>query len=444
MSEKTPELVGLAAKNFKGLKEIEVSLKKKGMLIVFGGDESTGKSTAMEILTVTLYGKGRCPRQPIRKGEKDAWTETRFEGLIARRVFTAKGTRLEVKADGDMKASSPQSFLEKLFGGETGGVLPVDPLAFLSLSPKEQVDTLRRMLGLDFSALDAERQEVYDKRHGVNAEARNLEERLASIPQHEDVQDKPVVIAQLLEMRRERADINERNRKEREELAAFRGSVTEAKTQITHQKEKITELEADLVDMRSRLEEQEKDYTAAVEKGKQLAKKVEALADANIEEIDSQIGAAEETNTKVRQNEERATLVKDLEKRTKAAQALTTRIDEIDAEKAELVAQAEFPVEGLAFDDERVTFNEVDINQASQNEKVRATVGMILTLNPKAPAIVIDEGSGLSEKSLAVLAELAETHNKYIFVGRTSTGSEVTFLMKDGEVVDSKEDEDDG
>lgn len=444
MNEKTPELVGLAAKNFKGLQQIEVSLKQKGRLIVFGGDNSTGKSNAMEIITVTLYGKGRCPGQPIRKGEKEAWTETRFEGLVARRVFTAKGTRLEVKTTDNMKPSSPQTFLEKLFGAESSAVIPVDPLAFLDLSPKEQVDTLRRMLGLDFSALDVKRQEVYDKRHGVNAEARNLEERLASIPQYEDVPDKPVVIAQLLEMRRERADINERNRKEREELAVFRGSVTEAKTQITHQKERITELEAGLADMRSRLEEQEKDYTAAVEKGKQLAKKVEALVDANIEEIDSQIGAAEETNTKVRQNEERVTLTMTLEGRTKEAQALTVRIEEIDAAKVKLVADAEFPVDGLAFDDERVTFNGIDINQAAQNEKIKATVGMMLALNPKAPAIVIDEGSGLDEESLAVLAELANTHQKYIFVGRTSKGSEVTFLMEGGKVVNSGKDKDDG
>lgn len=113
---------------------------------------------------------------------------------------------------------------------------------------------------------------------------------------------------------------------------------------------------------------------------------------------------------------------------------LSNRIAAIDEEKAAALASAQFSIEGLTFDEERVLFNGIDIRQASRNEKIRMGVALVLALNPKAPAIIIDEGTGLSAESLEILAELGEKYQKYILVGRTSKGSEVTFHMKDGEV----------
>jgi len=65
-------LEGVAAMNFKGLRDVEIDFRRHGHLIIFGGDEGAGKSSAMEILKVTLYGTKNCPSQPIRKGEKEA------------------------------------------------------------------------------------------------------------------------------------------------------------------------------------------------------------------------------------------------------------------------------------------------------------------------------------------------------------------------------------
>lgn len=431
-AEKTAKLEGIAAKNFKGLKEVDLDFRQKGHLIIFGGDESAGKSTAMEILTVTLYGKGNCPRQPIRKGETEAWTETRFDDLIARRVFTEKGTSLEVNAKRDLP---PQEWLNKLFGTDKAKALSVNPLKLFDMPVKQLIDTLHRAFGLDFSTMDEERQRLYDQRHDMNQEVRNLKERVESIQAQADAPSEPIVVAALLEERKQREGINQKNRIIRDDLAGLRRTAAQHKDAIKVLEGEIKDLESSLTARREKLASQVERYQGLVAKGKKAATKVEKLVDADLEEIDDQIESAEELNTMFRTNQERAKLAEQLAAKDKEVQSLTDQIEKLDAEKAKLITDAEFPVEGLSFDEERVLFNGIDIRQAARNEKIKVAVGLVLALNPKAPAIIIDEGSGLGENSLQVLEELAEKHQKYILVGRTSQGSEVTFLMRDGEAV---------
>lgn len=436
MPEKTL-LEGMAAKNFKGLKEVDLDFRHHGHLIIFGGDESAGKSTAMEILKVTLYGKDNCPVHPIRKGEKEAWAETRFNDLIARRVFSAKGTRLDVKAKRDLP---PQEWLVKLFGIDKTKALAVNPLEIFDLPPKQLIDKLQSAVGLDFTKLDKERQKLYDQRHDLNQEVRNLQERVESIQVQSDAPDQPISIADLLTEREEREKVNRENASARLTFGNLRATAKAAKGEIQVLKDAVTDLEVRLNDKREELIAQEELYEDLVAKGKKAKTRIEALVDADMQEIDDRLLSADEQNAKFRTNQERTELAEQLKVKNEDAQFLTTQIEVIDAEKAEQIANAQFSVEGLTFDEERVLFNGIDVQQASQNEKTRIAVDLILALNPKAPAIIIDEGTGLGEGSLDVLAELGEKYQKYILVGRTSKGSEVTFLMKDGEVTEERND----
>lgn len=428
---KETTLEGVAAKNFKGLKEVDLDFRHHGHLIIFGGDESAGKSTAMEILKVTLYGKENCPTQPIRKGEKEAWTETRFKNLIARRVFTTRGTRLDVKAKRDLP---PQEWLTKLFGIDKAKALSVNPLDLFDLPQKQLVDKLQRAVGLDFKKLDEKRQDLYDLRHDLNRTIRNLSERVEAIESQPDAPDQPIVIADLLEERVRREEINRENRATEQRLSNLRMEASISYKVVHKTENEIAELEAELLAKRDHLAGLEEAHERLIARGKETAAKAEALVDADLQEIDDQLASAEEQNAKLRMNQERATLVEQGKIKAMDAVVLSSRIKTIDEKKAAALAGAQFSIEGLMFDEEHVLFNGIDIRQASRTEKIRMGVALVLALNPKAPAIIIDEGTGLSAESLEVLAELGEQYQKYILVGRTSKGSEVTFLMKDGEV----------
>jgi len=430
MTEQTT-LEGVAAKNFKGLRDVEIDFRRHGHLIIFGGDEGMGKSTAMEILKVTLYGTKNCPTQPIRKGEKEAWTETRFSDLIARRVFTTKGTRLEVKAKRDLP---PQEWLTKLFGIDKAKALAINPLELFDLPPRQLIDKLQKAVGLDFTKLDERRQALYDQRHDLNRETRNLSERIEAIELQPDAPDKPIVISELLEERVRREGINQEGNLLQQRLTTLRTRAAGDMQNIKDAEDEIEKLQIAISTRQEHLADAKVEYEQLITQGKEMVKEVEVLVDANVRAIDDQLASAEEQNAKLRMNQDREQLSADLRAGLEGANKLSEQIENIDSEKAAQIAGAKFSVEGLTFSEDVVLFNGIDIRQASRNEKMRMGVALVLALNPLAPAIVIDEGTGLSKESLDILAELGDKYKKYILVGRTSKGSEVTFLMKDGEV----------
>ena len=61
---------------------------------------------------------------------------------------------------------------------------------------------------------------------------------------------------------------------------------------------------------------------------------------------------------------------------------LTADIQRIDGEKADQLAWANFPLEGLSFDDSRVLLNNVPFSQASQARQLQAAVAIGLAPNP--------------------------------------------------------------
>jgi hypothetical protein len=69
-----------------------------------------------------------------------------------------------------------------------------------------------------------------------------------------------------------------------------------------------------------------------------------------------QIAGIEAHNRLVVENQQRAALEQQANERREAAELLTTTINRLDFEKAERLAAAEFPIDGLGLDDHGVTW----------------------------------------------------------------------------------------
>ncbi|NGZ99664.1 hypothetical protein G5V59_02720 [Nocardioides sp. W3-2-3] len=52
--------------------------------------------------------------------------------------------------------------------------------------------------------------------------------------------------------------------------------------------------------------------------------------------------------------------------------------------KADALAKATFPVDGLGFDDDGVTYQGVPFAQASSAEQIRVSLAMAMSLNPQS------------------------------------------------------------
>ena len=179
------QIIELTASNVKRLKAVKIV--PKGAVINLGGENEAGKSSVLDSIQMALGGEPS-ESMPVRRGEEKAVITVNLGDLVVRRTITPDGggTLTVTDADG-LKKSSPQTILDRLTGR-----LTFDPLEFSRQKPKVQAETLRQIVGLDLSALDARRVEAYDRRTAVGKNIKECEARLAAQPHHEGLPAKPI------------------------------------------------------------------------------------------------------------------------------------------------------------------------------------------------------------------------------------------------------------
>ena len=197
--------------------------------------------------------------------------------------------------------------------------------------------------------------------------------------------------------------------------------------------DEIARLERELAAARERLFAAGKARDEEGERGKTLRAEVEALVDPDLEEIPVRLREVEAVNERVRQKKARTVLAGELATAEAEAAGLTGAIDAVDAQKAEVLERASFPVPGLGFGERGVTFNGLDLAQASAAEQLRVSMAMGLALNPKLPIVLIRDGSLLDSKSLALVSKMAEDAKAQVWLEVVGKGG-VGVVIEDGQV----------
>jgi energy-coupling factor transporter ATP-binding protein EcfA2 len=111
--------------------------------------------------------------------------------------------------------------------------------------------------------------------------------------------------------------------------------------------------------------------------------------------------------------------------------ALTAAIQAAEAERAQAMAAASWPVPGLSLsEDGELLHGGVPYAQASHAERMRVSVSVAYALG--APLVVVEEGSALDDDALAMLSELAEASDKQIVIERVGNRDPGAIIIESG------------
>lgn len=426
------KIISLKSENVKRLHAVEI--KPDGSLVIIGGRNGQGKSSCLDSVQYALGG-ATTDRMPVRKGEESARVVVDLGEIVVRRSFTAAGgTSLTITNADGQKQLSPQTILDKLTGK-----LTFDPLEFARQNPKQQAETLRTMLGLDFSKQDAEKEKVFNERTNVNRDAKTLEARMKSMPKYDGMPEAETSTASIMTEQSEAANRNLDREHERNRALNLRKN---ANWSI----EELAGLDAKIMEMQQNIKRVNSDRTKLLEKisgEKTLAEKAEAetaaLVDESLTEFKTKLAEAESTNQKVRSNVQRAEIVRQFKAKSDEADKLTTRLDAIETEKRRAVMTAKFPIDGLSFDVAGgVVLAGIPFEQASSAEQLRVSVAIGLALNPKLRVLLIRDGSLLDAESLALVADMAAKADAQVWIERVGTGDPTAVIIEDGSVVEKE------
>jgi len=439
----------IVALDIKAVKRITAAhIEPDGSMVVIGGDNTQGKSSVLDAIAYAIGGKGLMPSEPLRRGEEKGHAEvTLDDGVIIRRTFTSKGGTLKITTAEGLSPSSAQTWLNDRIGA-----LSFDPSAFLRERPAAQAATLRRLCGVDTTDMDDERRKLYEDRTEIGRQGKIASGAAEAATRFDDAPAAEVVLADIIQERREcdRAVSAQQETVSRAER--FRGSASHqrgvAQTAARSAEDRATAMDAEAAEMvetakriRADAAENEKASQSAVDQFEKDAEKAEKDAAAqlaelpDIEDIDERIGSAEETNRQVRANAEHARLSAERDDLRGQYSALTGQIEAIDTKRSKLLEGAEFPLDGLAIDgDGVVTYNDLPLDQASQAEQIRISLGVGAALSPDLRIVLIREGSLLDAAGLKMVADEAERSGTQVWIERVGDADDGVIVIDDGGV----------
>jgi DNA repair exonuclease SbcCD ATPase subunit len=425
-------IIRLLVSNLLRVRAVEVNPDPSKPLVIVAGRNENGKSSVLNAITMAFSGKN-LPEKPIHDGETKGEVLVDIGDYQIIRRFNAKGTTLEVRDREGAPVSAPQTKLDELFSRVT-----FDPLEFTRMQPADQVQTLKQIVGLDFTALDQEYAAKYAKRTEVGRQQKAQKGKVDAITRDPSAPAEEVSVSSLAIDLQEANEVNQMNAIARNAAARLSQNVEVAEHNLVTIDSQITELEKQIEEnraLRGKWESTRQSYVAEHEKAVANAA---ALEDIDTAPIVQQMRNAESINVKVRDNarwsEERKTLLA----LDQEYQALTDRLEAITAEKEKQMGSAQFPIDGLGFDDSGVTLNGNPWKQGSSAQQIKASLAIACSLNPKLPVMLIREGSLLDDQSLKLVEEFAAEKGAQVWLEQVSSDGEgCSVFVEDGMSVEA-------
>lgn len=397
----------LEIENVKRVKAVKIEPSANGLTII-GGKNNQGKTSVLDAIAWTLGGERFRPSQAAREGSTipPNLKIVMNNGLVVERK--GKNSSLKVTDPSGQKAGQQllDGFVEQL---------ALNLPKFMGASDKEKAEILLRIIGVGPQLAELERQEkeMFNERTYIGRTADQKEKYANEQPYFPDVPSTPVSASELIRQQQEILAQNGENQRKRER-----------RHQLEQEYQKVTEQIQALLQEQSRLEEDLK-----VARGS-----AEDLVDQSTAELEQNIADIEETNRKVRANLDKDKAEEDAKDYRAQYNTLTTRIEEVRKQKADLLKGADLPLPGLSVEEGELIYKGQKWDNMSGSEQLRVSTAIVRRLNPNCGFVLLDKLEQMDLDALQEFGQWLEQEGLQAIATRVSTGDECSIIIEDGYV----------
>jgi len=423
-------IIRLQASNIKKVNVIDITPNK--YINRLSGKNGAGKTTVLDMIEWGMVGGKNIPTVPIRRGQgkgsiRIGVGESETEVILTRQFFEGSAKRagrltIEQRPHSDAsefqekrkKITTPDELEEALLKQ-----VSFDPLEFMRMEPKRQYHVLRRIStpNVDLDAIDEQIQTNFAARTEAKRKRDELEAQRNAILVPEGLPTEPKDVTAMVTELAQAGDHNaaierERNRRER---------ITE---EIRSSLERVQRLQKELLEAEAAYES----LKVLPDTWKPLGEPKDSAA------LAEQIEQARTINRAIERGQIRAKIDAEFIAANEVWEKLDAAVKEGEAKKVEAIAESHFPIEGLGFGNEEVTYKDLPFEQASTGEQIRVSTAIGMTTNSKVRVMRIKDGSLLDEDSLAIIAELAQEHDFQVWIECMDNTGNIGIFLEDGEV----------
>ena len=422
-------ILKLEAENFKKIKVIAV--EPKGNVIKISGANASGKSSTLDAIQLVLVGARGGPTTPVRKGEERGMVKADLGEFVVTRQWYEGGSskgEMWIEAKDGRRYGTPQAVLDAVMGK-----ISFDPLVFKDMDPKQQADEMRKLLDLDepLTKLKAAYDADYDTRTEQTRNLTGLKAQRAALAYPEGLpkkkRDIDAMIEELAQASKTNSDLD-RQQRERDDIKAKQA---EGAQRMQAKIDRIAELQAEIAELQGEIKEDGNALARKeleIKKWKPLDPQVDAAA------LAEQISVARGVNEAIDRRDKADKFDEQITTTTEAVAKLNRAIDDNRQAARDLIAKAQYPIPGIGFSDDGVTFNDLPFAQASDAEKIKIAISMAMIGNPKLRVMRIKDGSLLDPASMKVVEEMADKHDYQVWLEVVDVSGKVGVYLVDGEV----------
>lgn len=404
MSDSEIRLVNFKASNFKRIVAVDFAVDPETSEIVVSGDNAQGKSSILDGFWAAITGAKGAVESPIRHGEFKAVVEVNLgQFVITKEWEDGKKPKLTVVKDG-VKKSGGQTLLNELFA-----LISIDPVEFLSMKPADQLDTVRKVAGVDFTKVDEEAADAFSERTDVKRDLNKMKGSYETLPQSDESLGTEVVNVLLL---------------------------TQELTQAQEHNRAYESVEQNMLDIDQKIEEHR---DAIHELSKKLKIGEEFLNDEsnaliNVSKLKEEVEDCERHNEHRRNNVRRIAMRQEIGSLDDKVKQLNETIENCKVRKTVMAGEASLPIKGLDFTGETLLFNNVSFKDASSADRIKIAAKIGMVTSPDLKVMTVKDGSLLDPGSREALREIAEEHNFQVII-ETVSAEEGSIVIEDGSIV---------
>ena len=409
------KIIRLTAENVKRLVAVEIT--PTGNLVQITGRNGSGKTSLLDSIWWALAGAGNVQAAPIRTGEAEARIRLDLGEIIVSRTFRRTRdseftTAITVQNAEGARFPSPQRMLDDLLG-----TLTFDPLEFARMDARQQFDTLKRFVpSVDFDGIEKSDALDYAKRTDINRRAKAARTQAAGIvvpPNATETEDEAQLVDELQRAMEHNAAVDAH-------LAAVESravNISRLQNEARTLRERADRLETEAAQLES---------APAEPMGPRL----------DVSSIRARIERAHSLDAERAKRAERERLMALADDLDTESKTLSAAMEAREKAKRDAIAAAQMPVPDISFGEGFILKAGVPFDQASDAEKLRASVAIAMAGNPKLRVIRIRDGSLLDSDSLRLIAEMAQEKDYQVWTEIvTDENRHVGIYIEDGSVV---------
>ena len=246
---------------------------------------------------------------------------------------------------------------------------------------------------------------------------------------HPGVGTEETSAAELIEKIQEAAKQEEAGRHFDTEAGNLARAADDLKEEMDQKRTRIERLQRELESDHEDLQRLTAEGKEAARKALELKEQADAL---DLDALREKMAGIEEHNRKARENADHAKRVEELNGAVRVQEKLNDDLEALREKKAEAIAAADFPVDGLAIDEDGVTFQGVPLAQASGAEKIRISAAIGLAMNPELRVLLVRDASLLDDQSMAALTTFAAEKDAQIWLETVGDRPGACVVIEDG------------